>query len=121
VRGFSHYLSTLTNVQTKKNGLKPLDLLDSFSLKQFIGSFFLPNSNLNNLSTYFSNNRKSCNINFSMYKFATKKVYNTKLMFLMDDFYLGGKDNVSKFSKVMVKCSKLLRADTLNFKSLNSY
>ena len=121
VRGFSHYLSTLTNVQTEKKGLKPLGLFDSFSLKQFVGSFFLPNSNLDNLSTYFSNNRKSCNINFSMYPLSAKKVYNTKLMFLMDDFYLGGKDNISKFSKVMVKCSKLLRADTLNFKGLNSY
>jgi len=120
VRGFSHYLGNLTSILVKKKGLKPLDLLDNFNLKQFVGSFFLPNRDLNNLSNYYTKNGRSSTLKLPHYHVAQKKIHNTKIMFLTDDFYVGGKDNVSKLSKVMIKCSKLLRTETLNFKSFQS-
>ena len=44
-----------------------------------------------------------------------KKLFKTKTILWLDDFYIGGKDLYSKFSKVMIECSKSLRLIATNF------
>lgn len=44
-----------------------------------------------------------------------KKLFKTKTILWLDDFYIGGRDLYSKFSKVMISCSKILRLSATNF------
>lgn len=46
------------------------------------------------------------------------KIYKTKINFWLNDFYIGSKDNYSKFSKVMIESSKFSRFQETNFKYL---
>lgn len=44
-----------------------------------------------------------------------KKMFKTKTILWLDDFYIGGRDLFSKFSKVMIQGSKYLRFSATNF------
>ena len=44
-----------------------------------------------------------------------KKFFQTKPILFIDDFYIGGNDLYSKFSKIMILCSKYLRSLSTNF------
>ena len=45
-----------------------------------------------------------------------KKYYKSKFVLWLEDFYIGGKDDYSVFSSVMINCSKFLRIESTNFK-----
>ena len=47
---------------------------------------------------------------------SKKKYYKSKFFLWLEDFYIGGKDNYSIFSSVMINCSKYLRIESTNFK-----
>ena len=49
------------------------------------------------------------------YKIKRKKIFNTKLRFWLDDFYIGGSDHYSHYSAVMIQCSKITRLKSTNF------
>lgn len=49
------------------------------------------------------------------YKQIFSKIQNTKLKYLVDDFFTGGTDEYSKNSMVLSKCSKILRTQSTNF------
>ncbi len=51
---------------------------------------------------------------YSKYNF-NKKFFKTKPILFIDDFYIGGNDLYSKFSKIMILCSKYLRLISTNF------
>ena len=54
------------------------------------------------------------------FKFKSKlKVICSKTNFWLDDFYLGGKDIYSRFSSVMIECSKSFRIENTNFNYIN--
>lgn len=63
------------------------------------------------LKLNFSNSQV---INYNLKKNCLSKPY-----LWLDDFYIGGKDLYSSFSKIMVECSKLNRKKTSNF--INSF
>ena len=42
-------------------------------------------------------------------------MFKTKTILWLDDFYIGGRDLFSKFSKVMIQGSKYLRFSATNF------
>lgn len=45
-----------------------------------------------------------------------KKYYRSKFVLWLEDFYIGGKDDYSIFSSVMINCSRFLRIESTNFK-----
>ena len=45
-----------------------------------------------------------------------KKYYKSKFVLWLEDFYIGGKDDYSIFSSVMINCSRFLRIESTNFK-----
>jgi len=53
-----------------------------------------------------------------MHKGLKIKLSGTKVTQWLDDFYLSGKDPYSKISRVMIKCSQMLRENSVTFKHL---
>jgi len=85
---------------------------------KFINFQYFPLTNYN--STILPTNTLKNNIFFknSDFKLLNKKIFNNKPILWIEDFYIGGKDIYSKFSKVMIECSKSLRLEKTNFKYL---
>jgi len=73
---------------------------------------------LNLFSVYFTNIKSNKKINPKNYYISnfSKKLLQTKTVLWIDDFYIGGNDSFSKFSKVMIECSKCIRLNSTNFK-----
>jgi NADH dehydrogenase/NADH:ubiquinone oxidoreductase subunit G len=87
------------------------------NFKNFIHFHYYAVQTLTNLNFYltlktnpvfFLNN----NINF---KKSTKKMYNTKLKYWLDDFFTSGKDEYSHNSLLLTNCSKIIRLEQTNF------
>ena len=129
-------------ISSKKFSKKDSDILNKFFLflnKELNKTTKKLNNNLNfkQIPTYFLLNfyplfnatyakqflifKKSfLNLNLKNSKISFLKKKNlTKTYLWLDDFYIGGKDLYSIFSKVMVECSKLSRIRSLNFNFLN--
>jgi NADH dehydrogenase/NADH:ubiquinone oxidoreductase subunit G len=62
-----------------------------------------------------------CHLNFVFFNFITilktkkNKYFNSKLKFWLNDFFTSGKDDFSKNSMTMIKCSSLQRLERTNF------
>ena len=77
----------------------------------------LPNISFNGINTNLLNlksNKLFIIKNYSKH-ILNKKLIKTKTILWIDDFYIGGKDLYSQFSKVMITCSKSLRSIATNF------
>ena len=86
-------------------------------LKSFIGYQYLP---INSISSDCMFYKTDTSIHDNIYLKKSKlKIFNTKTKFWLDDFYIGGKDLYSKFSTVMIECSKSFRSETDNFNYIN--
>jgi len=84
--------------------------------KNFLNFLYFTTVNLNTNQNNFEK------INFlkiikikSKLKKTSEKLYLTKLKIWIQDFYLGGKDNYSKYSVTLIECSKLFRHEKDNF------
>lgn len=85
---------------------------------KYINYHVLPNIFFNNPFNMVNLNIKSNKtLNFKSYsKYSfDKKFFKTKSILFIDDFYIGGNDLYSKFSKIMISCSKFLRSLSTNF------
>ena len=85
--------------------------------QNFIGFQYLPVNSLMNSSFFFKSNF-SLN-NYIHIKKSKSKFFETKSKFWLDDFYIGGKDLYSRFSIVMIECSKSFRLESTNFNYIN--
>nr|QYC61967.1 NADH dehydrogenase subunit 11 [Guinardia striata] len=85
--------------------------------QNFIGFQYLPVNSLINSSFFFKSNF-SLN-NYIHIKKSKSKIFETKSKFWLDDFYIGGKDLYSRFSIVMIECSKSFRLESTNFNYIN--
>jgi NADH-quinone oxidoreductase subunit G len=85
---------------------------------KYINFQVLPNLLFNKMIHIQSLNIKSNKLvyfnYYSKYNF-NKKFFKTKPILFIDDFYIGGNDLYSKFSKIMILCSKYLRLISTNF------
>lgn len=88
----------------------------NLSFIKYVNFHFFPVSSMEHKTLFykefhsFKNNALFFNVTLK------SKFYVTKYFFWLEDFYLGGKDHYSKFSSVMIHCSKSFRSDTVNFK-----
>lgn len=86
--------------------------------KTFINFQFYASQDLSNFNYYFKTNNQSFILyqnKFLVYKQHPTKIYNTKLKFWLDDFFLGGKDEYSQHSVILTNCSRILRTESTNF------
>ena len=67
------------------------------------------NNNSNNVNSFFLKNTGK------MIKIKKIKFFNTKIKFWLNDFFTGGKDEFSKNSIIMIKCSNANRLESSNF------
>ena len=78
---------------------------------------YFPISSLSNYNLFY---KESINLSKITFNFKTKlKFTKNKTNFWLDDFYLGGKDIYSRFSSVMIECSKSFRIENTNFNYIN--
>ena len=83
--------------------------------KTYINYHYFASKSLDNLTFYLNTKINHFSIINQKFKRPVQKVFNTKLKFWLDDFYIGGKDNYSIFSSTMIECSLNLRLETTNF------
>ena len=105
-------VSSLSQFKLSNKLVYSINNLNNFI--KFIGLQFYPTSYLKDQNTFFKELKKFKNY-FLGYT-SKKKYYKSKLFLWLEDFYIGGKDDYSLFSFVMINCSKFLRIDSTNFK-----
>jgi NADH-quinone oxidoreductase subunit G len=94
-----------------------LNFKNNSTFLNYISYQVLPNTSFNKINTKSLNLKSNQLItikNYSKHIF-NKKLIKTKTMLWVDDFYINGKDLYSKYSKVMITCSKSLRSVSTNF------
>ena len=95
-----------------------LNFRNYLTFLKYVNYQVLPNIFFNNLININSLNLKSNKIiyfkNYLKYT-SNKKILQTKPILFIDDFYIGGNDLYSRFSKIMISCSKYLRLLSTNF------
>lgn len=85
-------------------------------LTTYLNLLYSPANSLN--QTFVSNvSLYTGKISFS-YRTQKKKLFGSKIIHWLDDFYLSGKDPYSKISRVMIECSQMLRQNSTTFKYL---
>ena len=114
----------LQNINLINNNIKltnkilGISLINRSTFRKFVNFQFIAAQNLSGFHYYSLNNclsHSSCGSPSNLYKYSKIKINLTKSKLWLEDYYLGGKDIPSKFSTVMIKCSKELRANSLNF------
>ena len=85
---------------------------------RFISFQYFPLVNFNSITLFNIRSRNTLFLNKNNFKKLNKKIFKNKTILWVEDFYVGGKDLYSKFSKVMIECSKSLRLENSNFKYL---
>ena len=91
-----------------------------FKFKKFTDFLYQANININNNKLTKNNNISNLNnLNLNLkFKTLKSKIFKTKLKIWLNDFYLGGSDSYSQYSKTMINCSKTLRIEKNNFSHL---
>ena len=113
IRKFISYVDR--NCFTYDNNINKIyNLKNNFLMSKFISFHYFPLDNYNNLY-YKVNNKPNKQQISDKYNIKKIKLYNVKPLLLIDDFYIGGTDKYSNFSKIMIECSKTLRLNTTNF------
>jgi len=82
----------------------------------YIGFQYYAVSNINSFSFQLLNKVVPYDFTVSKFKLKRKKLFGSGFRLWLNDFYLNGKDGSSKFSSVMIRCSKLSRLNNTNFK-----
>ena len=93
------------------------DFLKANYFSNFISFQHLPVASVSNSSHFFKS--KVAFTSFLPLKKSKSKILLTKTKFWIDDFYIGGKDLYSKYSIVMVECSRSFRSESTNFNFIN--
>lgn len=88
-----------------------------FDFKNYINFHFVATQNLTNYNEFLSTSNQKFVLykKFSIYKFLSVKLYNTKLKYWLDDFYIGGKDTFCQNSLTLTRCSLNYRLQVTNF------
>lgn len=112
-------LSSIGNLSISSPNLVKKTIIyesDSFlSFIKYITFQFFPGSSLENTTFFYTESKKCRVIDTIFTNQLKKKHYTNKFFFWLEDFYIGGKDNYSKFSSVMIRCSKSFRDVYINF------
>lgn len=87
------------------------------NFKNLINFQFYATRSLTNLNYFLNNGNKTFIIykKFSNFKKGSIKLFQTKIKFWLDDFYIGGKDIFCQHSLTMINCSQNFKLQMTNF------
>ena len=117
LRSLYSHLKLINFGDQKLNEIIQINMLKRKNMLIYLTLIYLPST-----ITYIS--KKTLNLNKYFIKnisFVKKfnvnklKYVNSKLTLWIEDFYIGGKDLYSKFSLILIKCSKEFRKISSNF------
>lgn len=119
LRKFVKHLSvntTFKNSRDQKTFLNK-NTNNIFNFKNFINFQFYATQTLTNLSFYLGikSQKFSMYKKFNSFKPISIKIFNTKLKYWLDDFYIGGKDKFCQNSLILIRCSTNYKLQTTNF------
>lgn len=118
LRKILHYCKiNLFTLTLKDNQILFFNSKRFYSFKNFLAIQYYAVQNITKSSFYLTVVNKTMILTLFNFKSKTKKVLNTKLKHCLDDFFTGGKDEYSQYSKILRHCSKNLRAQFLNFQN----
>nr|UXN44333.1 NADH dehydrogenase subunit 11b [Haslea karadagensis] len=108
-------LVTTTNL--KDNRLIYFNSKNLYNFKNFISFQFYAVQNLTNFSFYLTKKNSQFFIQkkFNTFKSSKTKIYETKIKYWLDDFFIGGKDQLCQNSLTLIKCSINTRLMTNTF------
>lgn len=111
----TNLLVSVTNI--KDNRLIAFNSKNLYNFKNFISFQFYAVQNLTNFNFYLSNKNSQFYIykNNNTFKSTQIKLYNTKIKYWLDDFFIGGKDQLCQNSLTLIKCSVNTRLLTSTF------
>lgn len=109
------YLTNKLYFLTKKNDILMLNFFKTFHFKNYIYFCLYPTTTLKNLNFYTNVKNKAIKIKKHNFKLKKCKIIHSKLKYWLDDFFNGGKDEYSKQSIILNKCSHNLRLNNTNF------
>jgi hypothetical protein len=101
----------------KDNFIICLNSKKIYNFKNFCNFKYYTSQNLTNLNFYLNIKNKPIILSQNTIKFkqTTKKFFNTKLKYWLDDFFSGGKDEYTQNSLILSNCSKFIRSESTNF------
>lgn len=112
---FNQLKNKLAFINIKTN-LKLSFKLKNNKFKTFINLIYKTNKNLNEKSIFINNNLNAFFLkNNQIIKIKKTKFFNTKIKLWLNDFFIGGRDELSKNSLILVKCSMINRLQFTNF------
>lgn len=116
-------ISSSLSINFSLNNYSNKTVFFSFStfiyLKKYISFLYTASNNFFNLTNLFFSSTDSFTKIQNLYKNPKIKYMETKIQLWLNDFFLGGKDNISNLSVTMMKCSKVLREYSTNFILVN--
>ena len=116
-RFLKFFKNQVTFSNKKDNNLIFFNSKKISNYKNFITFQYYATQNLNNLNFYLNTKNKPFVFynSHSKFKLSSSQFNNTKVKYWLDDFFIGGKDEYSHSSLVMLNCSRILRSDSTNF------
>jgi NADH dehydrogenase/NADH:ubiquinone oxidoreductase subunit G len=105
----------LSQVNIKTNSKINLDFTN-YKFKVFVNLMYKTTKSLNkNLLVSNQDTNQFHNNKTKLLKIKKIKLYNTKIKLWLNDFFTGGKDEFSRNSLTMIKCSNTSRFQSTNF------
>nr|YP_009688015.1 NADH dehydrogenase subunit 11 [Haslea nusantara]QDX17605.1 NADH dehydrogenase subunit 11 [Haslea nusantara] len=107
----------VTTNNLKDNKLIYFNSRNLYNFKNFISFQFYAVQNLTNFNFYLTKRNSQFFIHkkFNTFKSSQTKIYDTKLKYWLDDFFIGGKDQLCQNSLTLIKCSVNTRLMTSTF------
>jgi len=112
---FKQFKSQVTFLNQKDNQIISFNSKKIDNFKNYVNFHYLATQSLTNLNFYLTIKTEPFILYNSRFKTPTKKTFNTKLNYWLDDFFTGGKDEYSQNSLILTNCSKISRLETTNF------
>ena len=111
----TNLLVGVTNLKDQK--LIAFNSKNLYNFKNFISFQFYAVQNLTNFNFYLTNKNSQFYLhkNYKTFKSPQIKLYDTKVKYWLDDFFIGGKDRLCQNSLVLIKCSVNTRLLTSTF------
>lgn len=118
IRRFIKNANLLVSVSNlKDNQLIAFNNKNLYNFKNFISFQFHAVQNLTNFNFYLTKRNTQFYIykNYNTFKSTQIKLYDTKVKYWLDDFFIGGKDRLCQNSLTLIKCSINTRLFTSTF------
>jgi NADH dehydrogenase/NADH:ubiquinone oxidoreductase subunit G len=112
---FKQFKNQITFLNHKDNQIIFFNSKKVNNFKNYVNFHYLATQSLTNLNFYLNIKTEPFILSQNRFRTSTKKTFNTKVKYWLDDFFTGGKDEYSQKSLILTNCSKILRSESTNF------